>query len=277
MLKARLITSVLLMLALLSALYLLSDIGWALVTLTVVVVGAWEWAALARLSTQARIGFVSLMATLGILMLPEIWPLALESFQFQVLFWGLIASVLFWLVLAPLWLLRLHQAKHTAMLLGCGMLVLLAAWMSLVYLRKVSPSFLLALMATVWIADSVAYFAGKQWGRHKLAPQISPGKTWEGVLGAWCAVTVYGVVLCMALDLSFWVLPGLWVLLILSVVGDLFESHLKRQAGVKDSGHILPGHGGVLDRIDGMISTLPVMTFALHFPIYYQMLSTGSL
>lgn len=277
MLKTRLITSVLLMLALLSALYLLSDIGWAVVTLVVVVLGAWEWAALARLGAQAKVFFVLLLAFLGILMMPGIWPLALENLQFQILFWGLIASVLFWLVLAPLWLLRLHQVKHTVLLLACGILVLLASWMSLVYLRKVSPSFLLALMATVWIADSAAYFAGKQWGRHKLAPQISPGKTWEGVMGAWCAVTLYGVVLCAVLKLNFWVLPGLWVLLILSIVGDLFESHLKRQVGAKDSGNILPGHGGVLDRIDGMISTLPIMTFALHFPIYYQMLGAGSL
>ena len=277
MLKTRLITSILLMLMLLGSLYLFSDIGWALVTLIVVVMGAWEWAALARLGIQAKIGFTGLFASFGMLMMPGVWPLALENFQFQILFWGLIASVLFWLVLAPLWLLRLCQIKHTALLLACGVLVLLASWMSLVYLRKVSPSFLLALMATVWIADSAAYFAGKQWGKHKLAPQISPGKTWEGVIGAWIAVTIYGVVLCIILKLSFWILPGLWVLLILSIVGDLFESHLKRQIGAKDSGHILPGHGGVLDRIDGMISTLPIMTFVLHFPIYYQILSAGYL
>lgn len=271
MLKARVITSFFLILAFLGALYRLSDLGWSLVTLTIVAIGAWEWGGLAALSPRARSGYAATMALAGVLMLPGIWPSPIEHVQFYVVFWSLLASAVFWLLLAPLWLLRL-QRVHTAVLLVCGLLVLLASWLSLAYLRKVSPSVLLALMATVWIADSAAYFAGKAWGRHKLAPRISPGKTWEGVLGAWMAVSVYGLVLCLLMPLTFWLVPGLWGILLLSILGDLFESHLKRQVGAKDSGNLLPGHGGVLDRIDGMISSLPVAAFALHLPIYYLVL-----
>ena len=265
------------MLALLGSLYFLPDLGWSLATLVVVMLGAWEWAGFAQLTPRSRSLYALMIGLAGLLMLPGVWPLLIENLQFQVLFWGLLASAVFWLLLVPLWLLVMHHEKRPIVLLLCGLLVLLTSWMSLVYLRKVSPSFLLALMATVWIADSAAYFAGKMWGRNKLAPHISPGKTWEGVLGAWLAVTLYGVVLCVILEIRLWVVVGLWALLILSILGDLFESHLKRQIGAKDSGSILPGHGGVLDRIDGMVSTLPVMTFALHFPIYYQAFTATTL
>jgi phosphatidate cytidylyltransferase len=270
MLKVRVLTSFFLMLAFLSALYLLPDLGWSLATLSIVVLGAWEWGGLARLNTRAKGCYATAVALLGMLMLPDIWPANIEQVQLQVLFWALPGSVVFWLLLAPLWLLRLHKETRTPVLLVCGVLILLAAWLSLVYLRKVSPSLLLALLATVWIADSAAYFAGKAWGRRKLAPQISPGKTWEGVLGAWVAVSIYGLLLCLLLSLTFWLIPGLWAILVLSILGDLFESHLKRLVGAKDSGSLLPGHGGVLDRIDGMVSSLPIAVFALHLPIYYM-------
>lgn len=268
MLKARMITSFFLILAFLGALYQLSDLGWSMVTLTIVVLGAWEWGGLAGLNTRDRSKYAAIMALVGILMLPGIWPSHVEHIQFYVVFWSLLASAVFWLLLAPLWLLRLQRIQPTVLLV-CGLLVLLASWLSLAYLRKVSPSVLLALMATVWIADSAAYFSGKAWGRNKLAPQISPGKTWEGVLGAWVAVSIYGLILCLLTSLTFWLVPALWGMLVLSILGDLFESHLKRQIGAKDSGNLLPGHGGVLDRIDGMISSLPVVAFALHLPIYY--------
>ena len=138
-----------------------------------------------------------------------------------------------------------------------------AARLALIRLQE-QPWVLLAILGIVWVADSAAYFAGHQWGRHKLAPSISPGKTWEGVAGAAVAVAVYhaavwycgfgsgapGLGLVAALLVA--------VLFPLSIIGDLFESWIKRQAGVKDSGRLLPGHGGVLDRIDALTSTLPL-------------------
>jgi len=114
-------------------------------------------------------------------------------------------------------------------------------------------------MAVVWIADTAAYFAGRQFGRLKLAPVISPGKTWEGVAGAWGALTLYAAALSQLAGMPFLSL-FLMVsgLLVLSVLGDLFESWIKRVAGRKDSGNVLPGHGGVLDRIDALMPTLPI-------------------
>ena len=126
---------------------------------------------------------------------------------------------------------------------------------------RVAPAFLLGVMAVVWIADTAAYFAGRRFGRHKLAPTISPGKTWEGVAGAFCALALYAGALSMLVGMPLLSL-GLMVsgLLYLSVLGDLFESWIKRVSGMKDSGNILPGHGGVLDRIDALTSTLPIAT-----------------
>jgi phosphatidate cytidylyltransferase len=120
----------------------------------------------------------------------------------------------------------------------------------------------------VSIADSAAYFAGKRFGRHKLAPEISPGKTWEGVAGAVVAITLYGAVLCYLKQYSLWLIVGLWLIVVLSIMGDLVESLLKRQAGLKDSGQLLPGHGGILDRIDGLIPTLVITLFCIYLPLF---------
>ncbi len=144
-----------------------------------------------------------------------------------------------------------------------GWLLIVPTWLALVRLQAM-PWVLLAVLGVVWIADSAAYFAGRTWGRRKLAPLISPGKTWEGVAGAAVAVAVYHALVwyfgLRSVTLEIGVAAALLVacLLPLSILGDLFESWIKRQAGVKDSGTLLPGHGGVLDRIDALTSTLPL-------------------
>jgi phosphatidate cytidylyltransferase len=150
-----------------------------------------------------------------------------------------------------------------------GWLILLPTWMAVVSLREVSPWLLLGIISAVVIADSAAYFAGKRFGKHKLAPLISPGKTWEGVAGAWIAVSIYGFALCQILGIDYWLIIGLWGITVLSIMGDLLESLVKRHAGVKDSGNLLPGHGGMLDRVDGLTSSLPLATFFVYFPLYY--------
>ena len=155
--------------------------------------------------------------------------------------------------------------KGTA--LAVGVVVVLPAGLAVVSLHSIAPHILLMLLAFVWIADIAAYFVGRPFGKHKLAPLISPGKSWEGAIGALVATCIYAIICAMALpQLSVIVKGGLWLaylgvavlLWALSIAGDLFESLVKRQAGVKDSGSLLPGHGGVLDRIDSLTSTLPV-------------------
>jgi phosphatidate cytidylyltransferase len=127
---------------------------------------------------------------------------------------------------------------------------------------------LLALLGIVWIADSAAYFAGRGFGRRKLAPEISPGKTWEGVIGAGIAVAVYYALLRFAFaPATAWLGGAAGILLcgaitVMSIEGDLFESWMKRQAAMKDSGSLLPGHGGVLDRIDGLTASMPLAALA---------------
>ena len=148
-----------------------------------------------------------------------------------------------------------------------GLFLIFATWIALVGLHAINPLLLLGTIATVSIADSAAYFAGKRFGRHKLAPEISPGKTWEGVFGALFAVTVYGIVLCYYRQFSPWLIVCLWLLVVLSIIGDLVESLLKRKADLKDSGQLLPGHGGILDRIDGLMPTLPITLFFIYLPL----------
>jgi phosphatidate cytidylyltransferase len=148
----------------------------------------------------------------------------------------------------------------------------------LVQIQARSPALLLALMAVVWIADTAAYFAGRAFGKRKLAPAISPGKTWEGVYGALAATGVYGLALVYLVPAigaprvgSITAVLG-WVVLLLaltsvSIVGDLFESLLKRQRGVKDSGRALPGHGGVLDRVDALLAAMPAAALVVQYAL----------
>ena len=151
-----------------------------------------------------------------------------------------------------------------------GWIILIPTWLALVELRTFGPGLLLGLLAVVWIADTAAYFAGRKFGRHKLAPAISPGKTWEGVAGAFLGVTLYGLAWGMwdgsAVLFNSGLWQGmllLWLLTLFSILGDLFESWMKRVAGLKDSGRILPGHGGVLDRIDALTAAMPLAAFGL--------------
>ncbi|HKA39653.1 MAG TPA: phosphatidate cytidylyltransferase, partial [Burkholderiales bacterium] len=148
-----------------------------------------------------------------------------------------------------------------------GWAVLVPAWLALLRLQA-QPAVLLALLGIVWVADSSAYLAGKTWGKHSLAPSISPAKTWEGVVGAAVGVAVYYVLVgYLAPEWRWWRSWSGAVLVsgvvVLCVVGDLFESWIKRLAGAKDSGSLLPGHGGILDRIDSVTSSMPFAALLL--------------
>jgi len=184
----------------------------------------------------------------------------------HLMFYGL--SALLWLLLVPLWLVRGWQLRNPLAMALLGWAVLIPTGLALIDLRASSPWLLLGVMALVWMADIAAYFTGRRFGRHKLAPAISPGKTWEGVAGAVLGVSVYVALAAWGSGLSAkYALPIAvvmsWLWVALSVIGDLFESAIKRQAGVKDSGTLLPGHGGLLDRIDALTSTLPLAALVL--------------
>lgn len=270
MLKTRVLTSLVLLSGFLAALFLLPDIYWAILTLVVIGIGAWEWGGMIKLSAIVRKSYVLLtVGLLGITLAVTATPFAF--IQQHALFWGLLFAAIFWTLFAPVWLSIRHQFNNRFGMAFIGWLILVPTWLALVSIRRIGPELLLAILVAIWIADSAAYFAGKRFGKHKLAPKISPGKTWEGVIGAWIGVSIYGLLICIYFHLDYWIIVGLWGLTVLSIMGDLLESLVKRQASLKDSGSLLPGHGGVLDRIDGLTSSLPLAAFYIYFPLYYSL------
>jgi phosphatidate cytidylyltransferase len=274
MLLTRILTALVLAPLVVAALFGLPPAGWALVALGFVTAAAWEWAALARAGLPARAAYAAATALLGLALLFA--PAA----RFGAAGWPawvaaplLVAATAFWVLVLPFWLRGRWRLPGGAPAWLLGWLLLLATWVALVQLQARSPWVVLAAMALVWIADTAAYFAGRAFGRRKLAPQISPGKSWEGVYGGLVAVGAYAAWLLSlardrgevgaltAAELALWIAVAL-ALALLSVGGDLFESLLKRHAGVKDSGRILPGHGGVLDRIDALLAAMPAAALA---------------
>lgn len=270
MLKTRIITALVLIPLTLAALLGLPPRAWGAVTLAVVVVAATEWAELAALKRRGWLLFVGATLFTGCVLLldPAAGFNAAQGWPDPMVSWICGAATIFWLLVAPAWLASGRHPSSKAILAITGWMVLIATWMAVVALQTRSPGLLLALMAIVWIADTAAYFVGRRFGRRKLAPSISPGKTWEGVYGALAAVAVYALLLLPFAAAAGYSRPvdaaaaAIWVALALlltglSIVGDLFESQLKRQRGVKDSGAVLPGHGGVLDRIDALTAAMP--------------------
>lgn len=266
MLKTRILTASIILPFFLAALFYFQDIFWAIVLLALTVIGSREWSRLAQLSVRNTIVFMLLTTLLGgelLLQVSEavkIDPLSTE------LIWIYGLSAIFWIFAVPLYLKQSLKVTKPWVWMLIGWIVLLPTCLALYQLRSISPLLLLGLMATIWISDTAAYFTGRSLGKHKLAPQISPNKTWEGVAGALVAVLIYGLLW------DFWseeqslapvLVPLLIMMAILGIIGDLYESFVKRQANVKDSGNILPGHGGILDRIDALTSALPFAILAI--------------
>ena len=174
-------------------------------------------------------------------------------------------AAIFWLAVAPLWLSRGVSREARGALVAAGFVVIVPAALGL---AVIPGKDVLLVLVLVWIADSAAYFVGRAWGRRKLAQSISPGKTWEGAAGGLVGALAYAIICGGFLDGIAWgpLIAGALVLAALSIVGDLFESAAKRQAEVKDSGALLPGHGGILDRIDSATAVLPVAGLLLSLP-----------
>lgn len=263
MLKTRVITAIILVAAFIPALFMSSNIAWAYGMLVLALLGLYEWAGLIRLSITQRAIYLVAAAIAGVIITQLMQQQGFHQFFYYSLNIFLIAS-LFWALVVPFWLAKKWLINQYVMAL-LGLLLMLSVWLALICAKSAGPWLLLALLATIWIADSAAYFAGKNFGKHKLAPTISPGKTWEGVAGALIAATIFGLILYIGFDVkSLAIFPALWLVVSFGVIGDLFESMLKRQAGLKDSGNLLPGHGGVLDRIDGIIPSLPIAILVIY-------------
>ena len=274
MLRQRFITAVLLLSILLPALFAADPLYFVLCTVALMVAAAWEWG---RLSGQAQ--SISLWGAAGLgLVCMGLWFLPVDPAQLvdvwlvAALAWSLL-SVFALYSGAARWLMVPPKLRYAG-----GLVLLCVSWLALVQSRQVGINFLLSVMALVWVSDICAYFAGRafggRWIARKLAVTISPGKTWEGVAGALLGVTLMALVWAYAdsqtagisrsifsLIAEQWGLMGVLVLGLLvaaGVAGDLLESLFKRAAGVKDSSGLLPGHGGVLDRVDALLPVVPM-------------------
>jgi phosphatidate cytidylyltransferase len=270
MLKTRVITALVLVILLVPSIFLLPQPAWAILVAAVIGVAAWEWGVFLRWSENGRrwlgIGTALLCASV-----PLFDPAVLGGVgQFlPATGWVLafyVVSAVFWCVLVPVWLRKQWTISGLSCLL-VGAVVLLPTALALVQLRTLGPWALLGVFAVVWMADISAYFSGRAFGKRKMAPTISPGKTWAGAYGAFVGVVLYGIGVRFGVGLATPSLP-LWIAALLfltaiSIIGDLFESLFKRKVGIKDSSNVLPGHGGLLDRIDSLTSTLPLVALLL--------------
>ena len=276
MLLQRILTAMVLATVAISAIFVLPILYFYLFIAVIVLIAAWEWAGLSEISKiSGKIAFLLLLIVpmLGVAFWTQILELLSRFLEWPeikeysgALEWLVIGPVLFWLMMmilirkVPEELLKIKLNKSFKVFIGW--FVLLSAWMFITKLRAYYGSeAVMYFLALIWIADIAAYFTGKKFGKDKLAPVISPGKTTQGMYGAIISAMILSVILALYYDypmmiaMDFGFLSVLTVLI--SIYGDLFFSLVKRQNGVKDSGSILPGHGGVLDRIDSVIAAAP--------------------
>jgi phosphatidate cytidylyltransferase len=282
MLKQRIITAIVMLAILLPALFWPSPVPFAAVSLLLIAAAGWEWGKLNGLGRNGAIG----LGAACLVACALAWYAGLLARPLPLL-WAAMGA--FW-VLAGAWLIRAGVPGWPriprAVRLAGGVAVLWTAWLAVAQARVIGINFLLSVLVLVWVADIFAYIAGRTFGmkftKRKLAPAISPGKSWEGVWGGMAGVLALAIAWALADDAWFAAVPSLysrlaeqgwWLLLIaslfmaaMSVVGDLVESLIKRSAGAKDSSNLLPGHGGVLDRVDALLPTLPLAMMLATLP-----------
>lgn len=263
MLKQRIITAVIALIALGMVLFVLPEFATELVIVLVVLAGAWEWSGFLG-SSKILTRIVYVIAVAAVMAIVNFyWPDGAD----HVLQVGLV-----WWFVALVWAFVFPTNIPIAVRWLCGLLVLVPMYTALALLYQKNPSLLLFALVIVWAADIGAYFAGKRFGRVKLAPSISPGKTWEGVIGGMLLVAVLTIVVVLTVGRQLFIDTDLAILVPfclgvagISIVGDLTVSMFKRTAGVKDSGALFPGHGGVLDRVDSVAAATPVFALGLRW------------
>ena len=255
MLKLRVITSVIALVVIGVVLFVVPPEYAELIIGLLLLAGAWEWSGFLGLSNASLRGFYTAIVGACFLLVHYVFPEATGTV--------LLVAAAWWCV-AFLWTLFYPTKIAMPVRWICGLLVLVPLYTALVLLFRLGVNYLLFTLLIVWAADAGAYFAGKTFGRVKLAPAISPGKTWEGVIGGLVLVAALAVGVGIWRDLNIGVfLPFVLAVAALSVVGDLTVSMFKRTAGVKDSGSLFPGHGGVLDRIDSVAAAAPLFALGL--------------
>lgn len=267
MLLSRVLTAAVLIPLVLLAIFKLSNPFFMVIWGAIILAGSWEWSNLSSLnSSSSRLSYVAFLAVLMMSL-----GFSLESVLFQeVILW---VAFLWWtaisvsLFLIPERLLAIENKVGQKLLIG--LVVLLPAWLALgsIHAMENGKAMVVYFLFLIWIADSGAYFAGRAFGKNKLAPKLSPGKTWEGVMGALGATALYACLFgifsdSVEINLFAFVLISI-ITVSYSVCGDLFESLAKRKRGIKDSGSILPGHGGILDRIDSLLCAAPVFLLGI--------------
>lgn len=271
MLRQRIITALILLpLAVFGILKLDSDV-FALVLAAIIFVGGTEWCRMAGIKDKLQQLLFLALLTVSLWLS---WTNISNSQFTDLLLWAALA----WWILALVWVLvypngaNIWYGKLVVRFIA-GIFVLVPTWFALVSLQSQQlplqhgPERVLFLMVLIWIADSGAFFSGRKFGRNKLAPKVSPGKSWEGVIGGAIASVIAAWLITsnfsLGLDFSATAAVVYVVIILFSVLGDLTESMYKRRAGIKDSGSILPGHGGILDRIDSLTSAAPIFLLAL--------------
>jgi phosphatidate cytidylyltransferase len=272
LLKNRLLTATLLVpLVILGVLYS-PPFVFAALSGSVFILGAWEWTRCAGFSSHwDRIRGLFLMGLLPLILLALLGWLGKAGLPENIVMVIFIFS--FWLFALIFVFQYPHPVlvkffKHPLVGIVVGALVLVPSWFFLLVLERLNPHFVLYVFFLVWTSDTAAYFVGRRFGKHKLAPKLSPGKTIEGVLGAliagFCVIVLGYILLEQNLGFFPWTVLG-FLTIVFSIVGDLLESAFKRMRNLKDSGSLLPGHGGILDRIDSLTAALPIFTLGFMF------------
>ena len=264
MLRTRILTALVMASLLIPAIFFLDRLAWSLVTAAIAGIGGWEFARLARFCPAGQWRYGGFILAVCIVAAVGFPVAAFDSLTLPVL--GL--SALFWAFAVPGWLRSRQQIESHLLLALIGAVLLLPTWLALVVIQQFGPWWLIGAIVLVAFADISAYFFGRAFGKRKLAPNISPGKTWEGAWGAMATVTVGAMAAAVLIGRTDVLLLvalaiGMPVLTLVSIAGDLLESMLKRQAGLKDSSALLPGHGGILDRIDSHTAALPMIALLL--------------
>lgn len=257
MLRERVITALILAALVIGAIFWLPSSVTAVVITLLVLAGAWEWSAFPGFKhVIARLAYVAIIAAC----MAFVWTQGIDSPRAD----QLLPAALIWWIVAFVWVIAMPSHVNRGSAALAGILVLVPAWLALLRLHQQAPYWLLFLLLLVVAADVGAYFAGRRFGKHKLAPKVSPGKTWEGVGGGVVAAAIMAAIgtAVFSVDVvAFAAVCG--VVVLASVVGDLTESLFKRHAGLKDSGTLLPGHGGVLDRVDSVTAAAPIFLFGM--------------